>query len=90
MDHTDWKGKLTLWWWVFTAVALYLLMEGWPVGFPALVLVRGAGFESQVVGRGNGCQRLLNSFNTNLIRSSSISVSYPMGIGLDKVEALGW
>ena len=63
-----------------------MLLEGWPVGGSALLLVGGAGFKVQLEGLGNGCHRLLNSLSANLIVSSCVSSSYPMGKGLDKGE----
>ena len=63
----DWNRELGLGGWILPTVGLYLLFEGWPVGGPALVLVRGAGLVSQLEGLGEGCQRLLNSLSANAI-----------------------
>lgn len=88
VGYRDWHCKLVLWGWILAPIALYLLVEGWPVGGSSLLLVRGAGFEVQLEGLGNGCHRLLNSLSANLTFSSCVSSSYPMGKGLDKGKLL--
>ena len=88
MGDCDGDCQLGFGWWVSTVVGFYLLVEGRPVGGVALVDVRGAGESSQMEGRGNGCQRLLNALRANLICSSCVSSSYPMGKGLDEGKAL--
>jgi len=40
----------------------------------------------QLEGLGDGCHRLLNSLSADLILSSCVSSSYPMGKGLDEGE----
>ena len=87
VGNSDGNGQFLLWGWIFSFEAFYLLLESWPVDLSSLVLVRGAGFSSQLEGLGNGCQRLLNSLTANLIFSSGISSAYPTGKGLDKGKA---
>lgn len=82
----DGDRQLWLWGWVFPTVAFYLLLEGGPVDGSALLLVGGAGFIVQLEGLGNGCHRLLNSLSANAIFSSCVSISNPMGEGLDEGE----
>jgi hypothetical protein len=88
VSNSDWDCQFWLGWWIFTAITFYLLLEGWPVEGIGLLLVRGAGFKVQLEGLGNECQRLLNSLSANLIFSSCMSISYPMGKGLDKGKLL--
>lgn len=57
MGHGEGKGQFSLRGRVLTFVTLDLLFQGRPVGLLPLVEVGGAGFESHVVGRGDGCQR---------------------------------
>lgn len=85
----DRDRKFGLGCWVFPAVVLYLLVEGWPVGLLALVLVCGTGLVVQLEGLGDGCQRFRNLFSSNLRFSSGMSSAYPMGIGLDEGKSLG-
>ena len=79
---------------VLSPVALYLPLEGWPVDLVRLMDERGAGFSSQLEGRADGCQRLLNSLSANLIFSSRVSIANPRGKGLDEGKLLrgvvGW
>ena len=89
VGHCDRNSQFVLGWGVFTLVCLYLLVEGWPVDALALVDVRGAGFVSQLVGLGDGCQRLLNSLSADSIFSACSSTSYPMGIGLHNGKLFG-
>lgn len=83
MSHRNGNSQFGLGCWVLPPIAFYLLFESGPILCVALLLVRGAGFKVQLEGLGDGCHRLLNSLNANLIFSSCVSISYPMGKGLD-------
>ena len=86
MGDGDGDCQFGLWGRVLSAIALYLLPEGWPVGGLSLVLVGRTWLVVQLEGLGDGCQRLRNSFSANLIFSSGVSSSYPRGKGLDKCK----
>ena len=74
---------------VLAAIKFHLLAQGGPLGGAGLVLAGWAGAVVQVEGLADGCQHLLNSLSANLIFSSCVATSNPMGKGLHEGKLVG-